>query len=436
MQTIPILPSDPEWNKIDYLIKVGLSSTSVDIQSIDMLHSRATHDSWEKGLANCTILDSFVNTNELSVVNSIHDIQARKGTISLNPPMRFSVGAMRLPADASRKEDEHEVLYCRIAIDHALALETTSQQFLDKLPPGYDCFQILDPPDRSADDVYYHEYVMTNEAKVLPLFVVRFVFDPDGDMWKRNPICKYCNKKPAEVWCIQDAAKLCQGCDASIHDNHPIFGDHKRVPLHEADFMTPCLEHKLPITMFDMVSGQPMCLECPMTGGHAHSPLLHERVIPLRDAFETNATELKAATDAVRHKRATIRQQLATIDRRTSELHRNADEVEQVLLRLVKNLQQRLHTITQDKLDTLRSDTAELERQEGYFAWLDAFLQHQRKVVGPVELVPAMAAHKQLLQAAPDTVVAAAQEVFHDLQLQGDLQLCSVPLTPARSHQQ
>ena len=45
--------------------------------------------------------------------------------------------------------------------------------------------------------------------------------------------CALCNAAPAVVFCYNDDANLCKGCDAQIHSNNKLSWKHQRVHLCE-----------------------------------------------------------------------------------------------------------------------------------------------------------------------------------------------------------
>lgn len=47
----------------------------------------------------------------------------------------------------------------------------------------------------------------------------------------QRPLCALCNSAPAELYCKNDDANLCAGCDASFHSSNPLAARHERVPL-------------------------------------------------------------------------------------------------------------------------------------------------------------------------------------------------------------
>jgi hypothetical protein len=39
---------------------------------------------------------------------------------------------------------------------------------------------------------------------------------------RRLPVCELCKRSPASVYCHEDAAALCAGCDAEVHSANPL----------------------------------------------------------------------------------------------------------------------------------------------------------------------------------------------------------------------
>ena len=51
-----------------------------------------------------------------------------------------------------------------------------------------------------------------------------------GDV-TRFQLCALCDCNPARIFCRNDNAALCDGCDADIHHSNPLALRHDRVPL-------------------------------------------------------------------------------------------------------------------------------------------------------------------------------------------------------------
>lgn len=50
---------------------------------------------------------------------------------------------------------------------------------------------------------------------------------------QKQPMCALCLAQPAELYCKNDDANLCQACDASYHSSNPLAARHERVPLRQ-----------------------------------------------------------------------------------------------------------------------------------------------------------------------------------------------------------
>ena len=50
---------------------------------------------------------------------------------------------------------------------------------------------------------------------------------------QKQLMCALCLAQPAELYCKNDDANLCQACDASYHSSNPLAARHERVPLRQ-----------------------------------------------------------------------------------------------------------------------------------------------------------------------------------------------------------
>eukprot|EP01006_Ploeotia_vitrea_P017777 TRINITY_DN49012_c0_g2_i1.p1 TRINITY_DN49012_c0_g2~~TRINITY_DN49012_c0_g2_i1.p1 ORF type:complete len:507 (+),score=25.73 TRINITY_DN49012_c0_g2_i1:74-1594(+) len=439
---------DLEYGKIVYLIKLGLRSTSVDIVSIHMINSPANNARWEHANQNSTILDSFLNSRELSENNSTQNVIARGGRVAFTPEepqVLFSTGNIRLPAEIRDQSpggnraarQVHEFLYCRIAVGHALVLERSKlHSQAQGLPAGFDSIKIYQTEEEDAieepsPDFYYHEYMLGDESKVLPLFVVRFLFDPEADKLKKNPLCEICDRKPASLYCLQDNARFCDQCDAEVHTGK-VFGRHSRVAIGEVTgqlTLTRCKEHpEMPVQFFDITTFQPVCVHCKMVGSHSTGENASHPLIPINEAYKQNMVILGRESEAVETKQNRITQQLTRIEERLNDIHDNATTVEKQVRAILDKIISRLHESTQSKLHYLLSDEAELKRQFHYFQWLESFLSYQREVINPVEFLTSFKYHSSLLQAVPSELLETSPIVLENLCLEGNLDILATNL--------
>jgi len=331
----------------------------------------------------------------------------------------------------------HELLFCRIAVDHAVVLDSSSvHERAVPIPDGYDAVKLHNSDDDGDSDpnYYYHEYLLNDDSRAAPLYLVSFTFDPDADHRKRNPVCEQCEHAPATLYCLQDNARFCEHCDADLHSKSKVLEKHSRVLISEVQgnlTLTRCKQHPdMPIQFYDKVTHEPVCVHCKMVGSHSCGDNAHHPLVTINEAYAENLAVLQQDRELVEQKQRHIAAQLQNVDERLRTVHLNASTVERQLRDILKRALDKLQAETQARLNLLLSDESELRRQMHYFEWLESFIRYQKDVVDPVEFLSSCRHHLSLLREAPNEVLTTSPEVLNDCEVQGSLDVVSTP-TPS-----
>eukprot|EP00759_Apiculatamorpha_spiralis_P007552 PhF_6_TR1472/c0_g1_i1/m.2651 len=429
---------DEEFARMQYLLQVSLRSVTAKILSIHSVHSPQQDALFESQNTGTVVLDSWVNSADLPEDNTVWNIVHHGGRFRITDPNKGAVfGTGLIPFNAARVREagpqRYEFLHCRIAVGRSFILE---RQNLGKhgIPAGYDSIKILNPKTPGQDvmpdvEKYYHNYVLNDETKIYPDFVVNFVFDLGIDRVLNPatpPKCESCEARPATVYCLQDDAKLCEPCDREIH-NRKISERHQRMPVREIVNtlgQTMCRDHKgVPVQFFDTVSHVPVCIHCRMTGSHSAGENYNHELVPIHEAYRSTMTDVEREARIIEERRKLVLQQLDSIEQRTAGVKKNHEQVQEQVYDIVQRVIQLLHEETQCKLAALSSDEEELRRQLEWFEWMDAFGAYCSRNFNPIDFLQMYKCHSQVLAMAPSEVVDGAATVKPDMRIVGKLEL-------------
>jgi hypothetical protein len=433
---------DEEYHRMAYLLRASLASLSVKIISIHAVNSPQQDAIFESNHIGTTTLDSWVNGTDLPEQNSIHNIITHGGRFRITDADKgaiFTVGNIgmdenNVPPGAA----QYEFVHCRVAVGRSFVVDP-AQVGAHGIPAGYDTMMIHKDDQQAANidpaTDYGREYIISDESRIYPDFVVNFVFDVAADRMKSVPSCEACESRPATLFCMQDNAKLCEICDRDIHSKSAIHARHNRVLLNEMQSsvgMTLCKEHtNMPVQFFDPIAHIPVCVHCKMSGSHSTGDFANHPLVPIQEAYMASMKDVEYEQRIIEDRRKNIYSQLAHIERTMDQVNVNHDKCQDQIYEIVQKVVQVLHEETQSKLSALLADESELKRQLEYFAWTENFLKYQQASVNPVEFLSVFKSHSSIMAQAPSEIVDAAAGVRPDIRVIGRLDVVIDDTNPA-----
>jgi hypothetical protein len=422
---------DDEYHRVSYNLKASVQSMTVRVLSIHAVNSPQQDAMFESNHVGVTVLDSWVNGADLPEQNSIHNVVAHGGRFRITDADKgaiFTVGTIPMDDPAALRGGSSgpmmfEMIHFRVAVGRSFVVDP-QQVGVHGIPSGYDSI-VIHKPFEDDPTRYYHEYILNDESRIYPDFVVNFVFDFTADRMKLVPNCECCDARAAVVYCMQDNAKLCEVCDRDMHSKSKIYERHNRVLLNEMQTtvgLTMCREHtNMPVQFFDPVAHLPVCIHCKMSGSHSSGEYSTHQLVPIQEAYQSSMEDLERERLIVEERRKTIYAQIASIDRRMTQVNQNHEKCQDQIYEIVQRVVQVLHEETQSKLAALLSDESELRRQLEYYGWMEGFLNYQKSAINPVEFLQVFKSHSSLLAAAPSEIVDGASNVRADIRVLGRL---------------
>lgn len=420
---------DEEFQRLKYLICAALGSLTVKIISIHSINTPQQDANFEANHVGSTVVDSWVDSRDLPEENTIHNIIHHGGRFRItdaNKGVIFTAGSIGVdPNEVPPGPQHYEFLFCRVATGRSFVVDQ-DRVGAHGIPSGYDSIAVFKESEEDPTK-YFREYILNDESRVYPAFVVNCMFDIEADRIKSVPTCEGCHSVAAVYHCIQDNAKLCERCDSEVHSRNAILLKHTRVPLNEMQTtigLTMCREHPtIPVQWFDPVAHIPVCIQCKMSGSHSTGEFANHDLVNIGDAFQSSMEDLARERQIVDERRKTIGAQLSSIDRRMSAVNANHEKCQEQIYEIVQRAVQILHEETQSKLSALLSDEFELRRQLEFYSWMESFLNYQKASINPIEFLQAYKNHSGVLAQAPSEIVDGAAGVRPDIRVVGRIEV-------------
>lgn len=378
--------------------------------------------------------------------------------------MRFPVGKLNVESlvDEGHRSGKitKRLMLCKVAVGRAYNAHDDFAR-IAAIPDGYDSF-VLDQ-ERSHQDAHAgdesnssnyetaslpglleqiqsrkpghgrdtlpdaFEYIVKDSSQILPTFIVIFEFDPESERRSRQKVsCENCERRLATVFCQSDAANLCDQCDAEMHTSK-LASRHARVPLEGSGAQTfsHCRIHPDKIVEFFCPScSRPVCVHCKMVGHHATGEAARHKLITVAEAYKSVAESANATDPILDSRKLSIRNQQSAVEERAQQVIANAATIQSQLDELYRRAQSDLKALLKKKLNILRGDSVELERELVEINHLEAFLNYQKSGPNATQFILDWAHHQRLrseLHSFPffrETI-----DVLPDIRVQGAIQV-------------
>lgn len=372
--------------------------------------------------------------------------------------MNFPVGKIDIQALSSNNENGGKqrkivkrLMLCKVAVGRAYNAADDFAK-IAAIPDGYDSFVIDNSKKENSSSVKKqqnasrasresisevsenessgHEafdFIVKDSNQILPTFVVVFEYDPEAEKRSRQKVtCENCERRVATVFCQSDAANLCDQCDNEMHSSK-LAARHVRVPLEASGAQTfsSCRIHPDKIVEFFCPScSRPVCVHCKMVGHHSTGDAARHKLITIAEAFKSVAESANAIDPILESRKAAINAQQQSVEERAKQVIANATAIQTQLDEIYARAQVDLKALLKKKLNVLRGDSVELNREMSEIAQLEAFLEYQKSGPNATQFILDWAHHQRLrseLHSFPffrETI-----DVLPDIRVNGSIQV-------------
>jgi hypothetical protein len=141
----------------------------------------------------------------------------------------------------------------------------------------------------NVNDTFEQNYCLFDSSQVLPLFLLRFEYNPADDEKGKIIMCSNCETNRATVYCVNDDAYLCHDCDDTLHSVNKLVFKHSRRPIEEQEkAFANCPSHQsVKVEFFCPTCGIPVCVHCKMVGSHSNGEAAIHKLVPILDAYRS-----------------------------------------------------------------------------------------------------------------------------------------------------
>jgi vacuolar-type H+-ATPase subunit D/Vma8 len=473
-------PADPEFARVQYLLRLALRSASARVLAIHSVSSPHLNLQFDKASKQGLQLDSWIDTAMLDDHNTLQRIVER-GFALPDCGAVFPTGEIGgLDQDVNNAGvRRYEFLLCKLAVGRSYLMESQQVTAQTEVPQGFNSvyvhFKEREPTDDAqpsgVDDddretvfpdvpsftprdahllTYHHSYFLKDPAQVLPVFWVSFAYDPAADsriksadaLTRAKAVYEHLKRSDA----LEDAISL-RGLiqklekkglltDADISALQKACGKQNlgsggantteitKEDIDAGAFGFCPTHQKQPLEFWDSVWNMPVCVYCKMVGSHSAGDAATHPLIPIAEAYTQALAAARKEDRLLETRRGAIIHHLRVVDERLERVNKNAAEVEERIYAILQAAMARLQELTQHKLSVLLGEEAELRRQLEHIDWIEGFLNYQKGILGARSFLDAWRSHQALRTMAHQKPLLRAQiDVFPDLKCEGELRV-------------
>ncbi|OIR58202.1 MAG: B-box zinc finger protein [Amphiamblys sp. WSBS2006] len=429
---VPLSPETKEYSQIEYYLRMCLCSSTTQVTELLEISNPRLTLRFEKNTEKMLCLSSWVDLGKYG--KSKEEEILRSGfTFSEEKGQLFEVGSIE--TEKTEGKIRMRVLLCKIGVGRAY---NTTEEFaaVGNIPEGYQSFYIdRNTIDFSEDDVdgipgdtYRHKYLLKNAERVLPTHIVSFEFDADEEKKSRGKaMCYSCGEKEAVLFCKTDNVDLCEECDETLHSGK-VGSRHVRTSIEtENKFFSECSLHAgKAVEFFCPTCSLPVCVYCKMVGHHSAGDAAKHKLITATDAYTQIVASLGTGDGVGKTRMGEIRKQAAKVRDRVICVEENIKRIQKQTNDIYARICGELKVHYERKVNTLKGDLSELQRQAQEMKHLEHFLQYQYTGKKRGQFILDWAnylALKEKLQVAD--YFRKNIDVQPDIQLTGDLTICA-----------
>ncbi len=334
-----------------------------------------------------------------------------------------SISSIAAAASSGKMTDSLEgntyrFILCSIGVGKSVVLDDPHILPRPQLPQGYDSFFVApssntfgdgkqkgarktrgDRPSSALSNEYEHDYILLDPAQSLPLYLVQFTVSYSRAVSRIGVYGQEYDVDPDSQEVIQLTKKDLLGP------------------------MTPVIQQIYErYDFFDPILYVPVSVRDKMVGSHSTGEAAQHKLIGIGDAYDAALAESINPDPLVSQRQAEIRAHLAAVEGKVRDINRNAAEVEEQIYQMLQEALFQLQDQTKQRINILRAEEVELQRQLHHIDWVESFLEQQREVAQPVDFLYSWKCHVQLrgdVSKTPLTTPLVLNNVHANLALHG-----------------
>ncbi|KAM3142405.1 hypothetical protein pb186bvf_005562 [Paramecium bursaria] len=423
-----VSPISAEWQRIEYLLQLSLGSTTATIKNLWSISNPHMTQQFEKISKGTLVLDSWMETQALDENNRIEKV-CQKGFEFPPSGLKFPTGHIRLQ-DQIQRNKTYQMILSRIAVGKSYCLpDKTAMKDKYKLIQGFESIYLFNEDEDPMTGVFKHDYVLFENSRVLPCYIVNFEFDQKKEDNLNAVFCDICNDNTATIYCKADDMCLCYECDEEHHlKGGKLVSKHVRIPIQDKPKSFGfCHQHPdQKLELYCTVDRQPLCVYCKIGGSHSTGESAGHPLVKIQDAYVKSIYESKEIDPLIEKRKNQLAELLQQIDLKIKDVNKNASYVENRIYQILQEALLQLQEETQKKMSYLIGDQLELKRQYDQIQWMESFLKYEQEVLAPQDYLTSWSRHVGLrndilnIQNIPQLTI-----VQPDIRIEGKLQVVS-----------
>jgi hypothetical protein len=239
--------------------------------------------------------------------------------------------------------------------------------------------------------------VIRESARILPIFLIHVSIEDVPELYLL-PLCENCEEKAATVYCIADAAYLCDSCDASLHSENRLVARHVRVPVVERPGRSPgrCATCGQDAEWWCMDCELAICNNCRNHGTHSVGEARAHNVLTLREGSAAARAHASGADAVITLEQTRVVKKLEEIQIKRGEIDSAGSRVEERAYQVVSETVAHCRDILASNAKQIQCDEVELARELHEIDWAERFMQYIVETAPPIDLLGAWVSHGRM----------------------------------------
>eukprot|EP00929_Paragymnodinium_shiwhaense_P090905 TRINITY_DN50988_c0_g1_i1.p1 TRINITY_DN50988_c0_g1~~TRINITY_DN50988_c0_g1_i1.p1 ORF type:complete len:956 (+),score=203.30 TRINITY_DN50988_c0_g1_i1:80-2947(+) len=391
----------------EYYCQLSLRSVNLHVSSAWALSTPAQFQALQETASRLggPIVYSVLDAEALLGPGSAYRKVLEEGQMRINwQGVEFPVGTIPHPTFDGTAHPLRPYLICRVALGRSTVVrEGEALRFPEEFSS---CLvQTSSRPGGSplsfqgaSSGEYSQAYRVLSESQVLPAAMVEVTFEP-----QRAPtvplLCDVCGKKNAVVYCKNDNAQFCAGCDAEHHSQNEFFARHQRFPMEHAPMQFgSCLHHTS--ERYESVCAdcnRLLCPHCLVIGPHADQEHAGHKIMSTIEVFQMAMQGTADSDQKVKDRAAKLQETLYERHSQLKDIHSNFEETQQQMDVVLRNVLEQLSRAQKRRVEFLQSFQRQVLSRMLWLQWLENFRAHAQLALPPAEFIVCNLRHQQLV---------------------------------------
>jgi len=322
----------------------------------------------------------------------------------------FPVGTV--PRVPYGQGEVHQYLLCTLALG-----KTTlgrDEGVGPRFPEGFSSVLVRSDGREGTEADYRSWYLIKDREQVLPIALCEVAFRP-ARVAVGTLLCEMCEQRDAAVYCFNDNAHFCIGCDTAHHSENEFFARHRRVPIGQSPRQFGFCQYH-PTERYECVCldcKRLLCPHCIIIGPHADRDQANHVLVSTIDVFREAMQGNSDSDKDLRARRMKLREALSQQHLNLKDVQGSLEDTQHELDAILMRVLDQVSRAQRRRTDFLQSVKRQVLSQMLFFQWLENFLAHARLAVPASDYLVMVRRHQDLLEATYSGAAAGSGTHAH-----------------------